>query len=240
MTELGRMTCAYADEIFGLGQELLGAAQGRPTKGPRRFAVGVSDALSKALVFRLLQPALDLPDPVRLVCIEEGFDAHLKLLLRHELDLVISDAPLGAHAGPRAYNHLLGEADIQLYGTPELIARFPGPFPAALQGAPFLVPPPDVALRRALDHWFGREDIRPRIVAELADRALQMTFGAEGRGFVPVAAVLSQATAAQFRLVPVGTLPGLKERTYAISVERRIKHPAVLAIQQAAVREVFV
>jgi LysR family transcriptional activator of nhaA len=240
MTDLGRLTYGYADEIFGLGRELLGAAQGRSGREPRRFAVGVSDALSKSMVYQLLRPALALAEPVRLVCIEEGFDAHIRMLLRHELDLVLSDAPLGAHAGPRAYNHLLGEAEVKFFGTPELIARFPGGLPATLQGAPIVVPPADVAVRRALDHWFTREDIRPQVVAEVADRALLLMFGAEGSGFVPLPAILTQSLAARFGLFPVGTIPGLKERIYAISVERRLKHAAVLAIQEAAVREVFV
>ena len=240
MTDLGRMVFGYADEIFGLGRELMGAARGRKADRAQPFAVGVSDALSKLTVFHLLKPALDLEDPVRLVCIEEGFERHIALLLRHELDLVLSDTPLGPHAGPRAYNHLLGEADLAVFGTAELIARHPGPFPRALQGAPFLVPPRDTALRRALDAWLEREDLQPVLVAEIADGALLKTFGAEGRGFLLAPAVLTDIMARQYGLLFLGAASGLRERVFAISAERRIKHPAVLAIQRAAVREIFV
>jgi LysR family transcriptional activator of nhaA len=240
MSDLGRTVYGYAEEIFSLGQDLADAARNRATSGPRRFAVGVSDTLSKLTVFHLLKPALELPQPVRLVCIEESFETHLAMLLRHELDLVLSDTPCAVQSGPRAYNHLLGEAPVQIYGTRALLKQFPGKFPDRLRGAPFLVPPRNTALRRALDHWFAQSRLEPRIVAELIDGALLKTFAGEGLGFVPAPAVLESVMARSYRLYPVGPAKGISEKVYAISVERRIKHPAVLAIQEAAVKEVFV
>lgn len=239
LTDLGRTVYGYADEIFGLGRELVEAAKGRAGTGPIRFAVGVSDALSKPTVFRLLRPALDLERPVRLVCIEEGLEAHIGMLLRHELDLVLSDVPFAASSGPRAYNHLLGESGVRFFGTKGLLSRFPGTFPERLRGAPILLPPRDTALRRALDHWIAKERLDPRVLAEISDGALLKTFGAEGRGFVPAPAVLEGEMARQYSLHPAGEVPGVTERIFAISVERRLKHPAVLAIQQAAVEEIF-
>jgi len=240
VSDLGRMVFGYAEDIFGLGQELMSASKGRSGQRPRRFAVGISDAISKLTVFHLLKPALELAQPVRLVCIEEGFEAHITMLLRHELDLVLSDLPFAAQSGPRAYNHLLGEAAVKVFGTAELIAQHPGTFPDGLRGAPFLVPPKDTALRRALDRWFDQERLEPRIVAEISDGALLKTFGSESRGFVPAPAVLEAAMARQHGLLPLGSAKGIKEKIYAISVERRLKHPAVLAIQEAAMKEVFV
>lgn len=239
MTDLGRTVFVYAEEIFGLGRELLSTVRGEPVAGSRRFAVGISDHLSKLAVFHLLKPLLELPEPVRLVCLEEGLEHHIALLLRHELDLVLSDAPLGAHSGPRVYNHLLGEAGVQVFGTPALIQAWPGAFPRCLRGAPFVVPPVNSALRRALDHWFDQEGLRPRVIAEVQDVALIKTFAAGGCGFVIAPAVLTAAMARQYDLHPVGRIEGLRERVYAISAERRIKHPAVRALQEAAVREVF-
>lgn len=240
LTDLGRTVYGYADEIFGLGRELLNAAKGRPTKRPRAFRVGLGDALSKIAVLHLLKPALDLPEPLRLLCIEEGFEAHLGMLLRHELDVVLNDAPLAAPTTPRTYNHLLGEAGVMLFGTPDLVARHAGAFPRCLQGAPFFLPPRDTALRRGLDRWFEAEDLQPEVLGEISDGALLKTFAAEGRGFAPAPAVLTASMARQYDLHPVGLVPGLKERIYAISVERRLTHPGVKALQEAAVREVFV
>lgn len=239
MSDLGRMVYNYAEEIFTLGRDLAEAAKGRTAAGPRRFAVGVSDAISKLTVFHLLKPAMELPQPVRLVCIEESFETHLAMLLRHELDLVLSDTPCAIQSGPRAYNHLLGEAPIQIYGTRALQKRFPGAFPERLKGAPFLVPPRNTALRRALDHWFTRFDIEPSIVAEIIDGALLKTFAGEGLGFAPAPAVLGSVVARSYGLFPVGAAKGIREKVYAISIERRLRHPAVLAIQEAAVKEVF-
>ncbi|BDU78381.1 transcriptional activator NhaR [Mesoterricola sediminis] len=240
MTDLGRVAYGYAEQIFGLGRELLDASRGRTGAGPIRFAVGISDALSKLTVFRLLRPALELEQPVRLSCIEEGNEVHFAMLLRHELDLVLSDVPFTPRSGPRAYNHLLGEAPVKLYGTKALLRRHPGSFPGRLRGAPFLLPPRDTALRRALDHWLDRERLEPAIVAEISDGALLKTFGGEGRGFLPAPAVLEEAMARQHGLHPAGEVPGIRERIYAVSAERRLQHPAVLAIREAAVREVFV
>jgi LysR family transcriptional activator of nhaA len=239
LTDLGRMAQGYAEDIFGLGRELMDSARGRAGGGPRRFAVGISDALSKLTVFHLLKPALALPEPVRLVCIEEGFEDHIAMLLRHELDLVLSDAPFALQSGPRAYNHLLGEAPIKIFGTRALLERHPGDFPARLRGAPLLVPPRDTALRRALDHWLERERLEPTIVAEISDGAMMKTFAADGLGFVPAPAVLEADMATGYGLLPLGAARGIKEKVYAISIERRLKHPAVLAIQHAAVSEVF-
>lgn len=239
-TELGRTVLAYADEIFGLGRELLSTVRGGAPRGARRFAVGISDNLSKLAVFHLLKPVLTLEEAQRLVCLEAGFERHLAMLLAHELDVVLTDTPLGAHAGPRVYNHLLGEAGVQIFGTPALLEAWPGVAPARFQGAPFVLPPRDSALRRGLDRWFEQAGIVPRLVAEIADGALMKTFAAGGCGFMAAPAVLESAMADQYGLQPTGLVPGLRERIYALSAERRITHPAVLALQQAAVREVFV
>jgi len=239
LTAAGRLAYRYADEIFVLGREFQQALQGRPTGRALRLVVGSSNVLAKLMVHRLLRPALDLPEPLRLSCREDDLPSLLLALQAHEVDLVLSDVPCSPQAGPRAFNHLLGECGVELFGAPALLAKHPGPFPEGLNGAPFLLPSEGHALRRSLDAWFERMGLQPVIAGDFDDSALLKTFGAEGLGFFAAPAAIADEVARIHEVRRLGPMEGLKERIYAVSAERRLVHPAVLAILKAAKEEVF-
>ena len=234
LTEIGRVVYRYADDIFGLGRELMDTLKDRPTGRPLRFQVGVADEVTKIIAYRLLEPALRLPQPVHIVCRDGAPERLLMDLAIHSLDLVIADTPISPTIKVKAFSHPLGESPVTVFGTPKLAAARRKGFPASLDGAPFLVPTVGKTLRRTLDHYFEQQGIRPRFVAELDDSALLTTFGQAGAGLFVAPTVLEKEVMRQHGVAIVGRLDAVRERFFAISVERRLKHPAVVAISEAA------
>jgi LysR family transcriptional activator of nhaA len=240
LTESGRVVFRYADEIFTLGREMVDTVKGRSTGQPLRLDVGVADVVPKLVVRRLLQPALSLPEPVRLVCHEESYEKLLADLALHTLDIVISDAPVPTGSSVRAFNHLLGETGVSFFGTKELVKRYKRGFPGSLNGAPVLLPLENLTLRRSLNQWFDRNAVKPRVVAEFEDSALLKVFGGDGVGLFPAPTVVEREVASQYGVEVLGRVEEVRERFYAISVERRLRHPAVVAVSEAARQELFV
>ncbi len=234
LTDIGRIVYGYADEIFGLGRELLDTLKDRPTGRPLRFQVGVADRVSKAIAYRLLEPALRLPSGVHMMCREGRPEYLLAELAMHRLDLVIADTPSPSNIKVKAFSHVLGESGITVFAAPAL-ASFKNDFPRSLNGAPLLLPSDTTTLRRLVDGWLERHKVRPRVVAEFDDSALLEAFGRAGAGlFVAPSAIESDLTRAG--AVIIGRISGVRERYYAISVERKLVHPAVVAISEAAPR----
>jgi LysR family transcriptional activator of nhaA len=238
LTEVGRTVYRFADEIFSLGRELQDTIAGRPTGRQARLAVGIADMVPKLVAFRILEPALRM-DEVRLVCHEGRPERLLDMLAAHELDLVLADAPLGLSAASRAYDHLLGECRVAVVAVPRLAAaaRRRG-FPRSLAEMPMLLPTAGTALRRALDAWLDEHGIVPRVVGEFQDSALALAFCELGAGLMAVPDAMLDALRAR-GLRPAGTADPLRERYYAISVERKLRHPAAVAIAGAAREQVF-
>ncbi len=239
LTETGQLVLRYADEIFSLGQELTDVLQGRPTGSPLRLLVGVAMVLPKLIAYRLLEPALHLPQPVQLNCDEGKLDDLLMELAAHRLDIVLSDLPIGPAVNVKAYSHLLGECSVSVFGMTELARKFRRGFPVSLDGAPFLLPRSGTALRRSLDHWFESQGIHPQVVAEFEDQALLTVFAQEGVGLFAAPSAIEKEICRQYRVRPIGELPDVRESFYAISVERKLKHPAVVAISETARGELF-
>jgi LysR family transcriptional activator of nhaA len=239
LTDVGRVVYRYAEEIFSLGRELQDALKDRPTGRPLRFTVGVADVVPKLVAHRLLLPALSLPEPVHVICREDKPERLLAELSVHTLDLVLSDAPVGPGVMVKAYSHLLGETEVAFFGTEALAAAHRRGFPRSLDGAPLLLPTENTSLRRSIDQWLDHERIRPRVVGEFEDSALLKVFGQEGKGLFPAPAVIEAEVRAQHGVRLVGRVPEVKERFYAISAERRLKHPAVVAISEAARLKLF-
>jgi LysR family transcriptional activator of nhaA len=196
--------------------------------------VGITDAMPKLIAHRLIEPALRLPERVRLVCREARPQQLMLDLAAHSLDVVLSDAPVGPEANVRAFNHLLGECEVTVFGDAALAGRYRTGFPRSLDGAPFLMPAEGSALRRSLEQWFEANGIRPDVVGEIQDSALMKVFGGAGLGLFASPSVIDELVRRQFRVRPLGRLDQLRERFYAITVERRLKNPAVLAISNAA------
>jgi LysR family transcriptional activator of nhaA len=239
LTEVGRVVYQYADEIFSLGRELSDVLRGRPHGRPARLHVGVSDAVPKLVAYRMLAPALRLREPVRLVCDEDTPDRLIAALSSHDLDLVLSDAPLTAAIRVKAYNHLLGSCGVSVFGAPRLAAKYQRRFPASLDRAPFLLPTETSTLRRSLEQWFDTQGVHPALVGEFEDSALLKTFGTAGEGLFVAPSAIEREVEAYYRVRLVGRIDSIVERFYAISVERRLKHPAVVAISENARTTLF-
>jgi len=239
LTETGHVIYRYAEEIFSLGDELMRTLQGQPTTGPLRFAVGVSDSLPKLTTYRLLAPALALQTPMRLLLRIGKTDQLLADLSIHALDLVLADTPISPGVKVRAFNHVLGECDVTVFATAAHVDKYRRNFPRSLHDAPFLLPTQGTALRRSLEQWFEAENIHPAVAAEVEDMALLQVLGQEGLGLFAAPTVVEDEIRRQYRVQPVGRIEAVKERFYAISIDRKLKHPAVLAISKAAKSSLF-
>ena len=239
LTETGHVIYRYAEEIFSLGDELMRTLQGQPTSGPLRFAVGVSDSLPKLTTYRLLAPALALQTPMRLLLRIGKTDQLLADLSIHALDLVLADTPINPGVKVRAFNHVLGECDVTVFATAAHVDKYRRNFPRSLHDAPFLLPTQGTALRRSLEQWFEAENIHPAVAAEVEDMALLQVLGQEGLGLFAAPTVVEDEIRRQYRVQPVGRIEAVKERFYAISIDRKLKHPAVLAISKAAKSSLF-
>jgi LysR family transcriptional activator of nhaA len=239
LTDVGKTVHSYAAEIFGLGRELLDAVRGRPTGRPLRLEVGVADALPKLVAHRLLAPARSLPQGVHLICREGRHDRLLAELSVHGLDVVLAETPVPVGSPVRAFSHLLGECGVSFFAAPKLRDRFRGPLPAVLDEAPLLLPTENSSLRRTLDEWFHRHRVRPAIVGEFEDAALLHVFGADGAGIFPAPSVVESAVRRQNQVALVGRTLEIKERFFALSMARRLEHPAVVAISSSARGKLF-
>ena len=238
-TDTGRLVYRYADEIFSIGRELMETLKGRPSGRPLTLTIGVADAVPKLIAYRLLQPALALPEPVHLVCREDKPDRLLAELAVHALDVVLTDAPISPSVRVRAYSHLLGECGLSFFGVPVLVSRYRKGFPKSLDRAPMLLPADNTALRRSLDEWFEATKIHPVVIGEFEDSALLKVFGEAGRGLFPAPTVIEREVRKQYQVAVVGRTDKVRARFYAVSVERRLKHPAVVAIADAAREKLF-
>jgi LysR family transcriptional activator of nhaA len=236
LTDTGQLVFRHADEIFSIGRDLVDALRDRPRGRPIPFTVGVADTLPKVLVQRLLAPAFATDDEIRLTCIDGSPDNLLAQLALHELDLVVSDCPANPRLGLKAFNHLLGDSGVTFFAKPALAARHRRGFPQSLTGAPMLLPYGNSSLRRAIEQWFEENGISPRVRGEFADSGLLKAFGGSGDGIFAAPTAVEADLRQMYGVSVVGREPTIRERFYAVSVERRIKHPAVAAITAQAGR----
>jgi LysR family transcriptional activator of nhaA len=239
LTEMGRVVSEYADEIFALGQELQESVKGQPSGRPLRLAVGVAHALPKLVAYRLIEPALALKQPVRLNVHVQSTEKLLASLALHDLDVVLTDRVAPPGVSVRAFNHLLGDCGVTLFAAPRHTIKYRRGFPQSLHGAPFLLPSDTSTLRRALEQWFEKQRIRPRVVGEFDDSTLIEVFGQAGRGIFATPSIVEASVCTQYGVRIIGRLDRVRERFYAVSAERRLKHPAVIAITDSARRELF-
>jgi LysR family transcriptional regulator, transcriptional activator of nhaA len=238
-TDAGQLVLRYADEIFSLGKEMMDSLKGRPVSGPLSLRVGIVDVVPKLVAQKLLEPTSKLPEQVRLIC-HEGKDENLLAeLALHNLDVVLTDTPLRSGLSIKAYNHLLGECGVTFFGVKELAESLQGEFPYSLDKAPILLPMAMSALRGMLDQWFDKLSIHPIVVGEFVDSALLKVFGQAGEGIFVAPTVIEKEVVKQYQVQAIGRTNGIKEKFYAISVERIIKHPAVAAISDTAHQKLF-
>lgn len=239
LTEAGRVVYRYADEIFTAGRELQETLKGRPSGRAIQFTVGVANAVPKLIAYRLLRPAIEGPEVVQITCREDDPDQLVAQLAVHALDVVISDTPAPSHVRVKVFNHLLGESGTTFFAAGPLARRIRRRFPRSLNDTPTLLPTVNTALRRALEQWFEAEDLHPPVAGEFEDSALLKAFGESGRAVFPAPTAIERQVCRHYRVAVVGRAPSVRERYYAISAERRLKHPGVLAITATARTELF-
>ena len=243
LTDKGKMVLSYADEIFSLGKELEETLKQPMADRPMQFRVGISDSVPKIIAYRLIEPALRTRDPLRIICREGTVTNLLSELAVHRLDLVIADSPMPHSVNVRAYNHLLGECGLSFFATKILAQKIQwldaSHFPQCLNNAPMLLPGIDDAIRPALMRWFEDKKVQPNITGEFDDGALMKAFGQAGVGVFVAPTAIAQQVCEQFNVIALGETKDVIKSFYAISVERKMRHPAALAISQAASTELF-
>ena len=239
LTEAGRFALGYAKEIFSLQSELEELIRLHPQGRPMEFRVGVSDAMPESLAYRLLEPATHMPEPVRIVCPEWKLDSLLSELAVHRLDLVLADTPIPQSVDVRAYNHRLGESPLTFFATQSLARRCRRPFPECLNAMPMLLPGEDSAIRSKLVRWLSQHKLRPTFVGEFDGSALMAAFGGAGVGVFVAPTILDEEMRTRHDVVALGEVQEVSAEYFAISVERRLTHPCVLAITHAARDRLF-
>jgi len=239
LSDAGRIVYKYSGEIFSLGRELQEALRGRVVGRATTVVVGIADVLPKLVARRLLEPLIRTAQTTHLVCREDKPSRLLAELAMHNVDVILSDSPVGPSAPIRAFSHLLGECGVALFAAPRLYKTYRKGFPRSLDGAPLLMPAENTALRRSLEVWFAERSIRPTIVGEFEDSALLKVFGQSALGLFPAATVISDEVIRQYQVKQLGELEGVRERFYAISTQRRLKDPSILAMAEEARSKVF-
>ncbi|MEZ6133036.1 MAG: transcriptional activator NhaR [Planctomycetaceae bacterium] len=234
LSEFGQIAFSYAEDIFTSGQEFQDLVAGNLSSKPSRFRVGTPDAMPKLITYRLLKPTLNLATELQMSCVEGKLDDLLAELAVHRLDLVLSDSPVSAAMNVKAYNHLLGESGVSFFATSSVVEQQQKFFPDCLSYLPLLQPIETTSLRRSLNQWFGRLGIQPKTRAEFQDSALMKVFGQAGEGVFPAPTAIENDVCDQYNVKVLGRTIDIRECFYAISVERRIKHPAVLAVSESA------
>lgn len=234
LTETGQHVLSYAEEIFSLGQELLHTVKQRPTARPLRLQVGIVDSLPKRVSYQLIKPIFQLPQPVQAVCREGKMADLLSQLAAYRLDIVLADEPAPSSLNIKAFNHRLGECGVVFCARPELAAALKRRFPQSLNEAPALLPATTMALRRSLEQWFQVHHLRPRVIAEFEDAALMEAAALDGLGFMPVPRLAAKEIVARHGFRLLGAAEDCRLQFYAVSAERKLTHPAVVAITEKA------
>lgn len=239
LTDLGQTVFRYADDIFSIGEELIDVVNGRTENGLSKLTVGVPDVLPKLVSYRLLRPIFDRSDEFQLVVREGSLKYLLTLLASHELDVVFSDTPTGALVSVKAFNHPLGQSEVALFGTQTLVDQYGHSQPDSMDTAPLLLPREGTTLRRSIDHWLSQISPTFRVLGEFDDTALMKVFAEASLGFVPAPVAIEKDLSEKFGLVRLCVIPNVIEVFYAISIERKLRHPAIAAISELARQDLF-
>ncbi|MGB4067201.1 MAG: transcriptional activator NhaR [Nitrospira sp.] len=239
LTEMGRIVFKHAEDIFSIGQDLMNTVKGRASGSSIRLNVGIVDVVPKLLATRLLNAAVRQAPAMRLICWEDKLDQLLADLAIHGLDLVIADTPAPPTIKVQAYNHLLGESGVTFFARSKLAAHYRRNFPRSLHSAPILLPTSNTVLRRLLDDWLTRQELVPTIIGEFEDSATLKAFGQEGHGLFPGSTAMEKEICRQYQVQVVRRVDSVRQKFYAITVERRVKHPVIMALFDTARREVL-
>ncbi len=239
LTETGQLVLNYADEIFSAGRELMNAVKQRPGKHRLRVNIGLTDAFPKLIAFQILRAAFRFEAAVHMICREGEIGPLVSHLQAHRLDIVLADEPASSTLKAKTFNHKLGRSGVTFCAVPPLAAKLRRNFPQSLDGAPALLPTQNMGMRAALETWFDSKGIRPRVVGEFEDSALMEVCSTGGRGFTAVHTVVDRAALKRYGLRVIARVDECGTDFYAITAERRVKHPAAVAITEHAYSSVF-
>ncbi len=239
LTEMGQLAFGYAADIFSTGQDLLDAVKDRPGYRPMRCQVGITNSVPKLVASRMIRPAFNLSQPTHMLCREGPIGTLLMELASYRIDLVLADEPASRGLPVKTFSHLLGTCGSVFCAVPKLAARLRDRFPRSLHDAPALLPVETTPLRTALEEWFRPLGVRPVVVAEFEDPAFMMEMAAEGLGFVVAPSVMASETLRHYGLKVFGQAEACSHQYYAITAERRLKHPAVIAITERSRSDLF-
>ncbi|MDH0747159.1 transcriptional activator NhaR [Pseudomonas sp. GD03842] len=239
LTETGRIALPYAEQMFQLGGELEALLRAQPDEQQVLFRVGVADVVPKSIVYRLIAPTMTLSEPIRITCREDQLERLLADLAIQRLDLVISDSPMPSHLDIKGYSQKLGECGVSFFATSALAKAYGSDFPHGMQGAPLLIPGQHTVVRNRLMRWFAEQNVQPKIVGEFDDSALMKAFGKSGSGIFIAPSVIADEVMDQYDVELIGQTDAVTESFYAISVERKVKHPGIVAITEGARRQLF-
>lgn len=234
LTDAGRHALTYAEEIFSTGRDLVDSIKLRPTSRPLRLHLGVADALPKLVTYQIIEPIFHLPQLVQISCRETKLTDLLGELSAYQLDIVLADEPASAGASPHVMNHFLGECGVAFCAEPRLARKLRRGFPQSLNGAPALLPMSNTGLRRSLDKWFHAAHVRPRLVGEFEDAALVNVLAVNGLGFMTVPTLVVDEAVRRFGFQIIGRTNECEQQFYAITAERKLTHPAIVAITSRA------
>lgn len=239
LTDAGRRVLGYADEIFSIGDELLDVIRNQPKKKAMNLRIGLADCVSKSMVHRLLEPAFNASESVKLICREGRLLSLLSELSIHRLDLIIADKPMPANLHVKGFNHLIGESSMALFGTSALIKKYKSKFPASLNQAPFLLIGEDAAVRVKINNWLAQQNIHPQIKGEFDDSALMKAFGQAGEGLFFAPAAIADDICQQYQVQKLADVGGVSEQLYVITTERQLTHPLVKIICKTGRDDLF-
>ncbi|WP_110949539.1 transcriptional activator NhaR [Pseudomonas bohemica] len=239
LTETGRIALPYAEQMFQLGGDLEALLRAQPDEQQILFRIGVADVVPKSIVYRLIAPTMALSEPIRITCREDQLERLLADLAIQRLDLVISDSPMPSHLDIKGYSQKLGECGVSFFATGALAATYGQNFPKGMQGAPLLIPGQQTVVRSRLMRWFAEQNVQPKIVGEFDDSALMKAFGKSGSGIFIAPSVIADEVMEQYDVELIGQTDAVTESFYAISVERKVKHPGIVAITEGARRQLF-
>jgi len=239
LTEAGHLVLSYADEIFSVGRELMNAVKRRPGTRPLRLNIGLTDAFPKLIAFEILKAAFKNTDAIHVVCREGEIGPLVHQLQTHRLDIVLADEPASSTLKAKTFNHLLGHSTVTFCAVPAIASKLRRNFPKSLDGAPALLPSENMGMRAALETWFDRKGIRPRVIGEFEDSALMEVCSSGGRGFTVVHTIVDRAALKHYGLRVIAKVKECGSDFYAITAERRVKHPGALAITEHAYEHLF-
>lgn len=233
LTDMGEVVYEYTDAMFSAGQELKEILDGRRLGHGGRLRVGIADVVPKLLVHRFLKEGIEAFPEYFLSCYEGKHEGLVQLMASHKIDIVISDRSSDESFAARTFSHPLGSNEVCFFGASEVVDKLSGEFPRNLDGAPMLLPTPNTLVRRDLERWFEAEKVKPVVIAEFEDTALLKVFGAEGLGCFPAPRSIGAEIESQYGVRNIG-ITGVRERYFGITIERRIRNAAALAVLSTA------